>query len=180
MITERDRNYIKWQNRAFWFYLAARACWHKEFHPPTVFLSHQVVELLLKATLIWWNNLIEPKSFGHDLKSLLQSINENVDIPRGREFTIPEYFLNNSHKYQTASRYPESSDQGYGIPDTFLPDLDRLFTELVEMVPFQFNSELYRTLNRKEIADNYYVELERNNECMDRLREHVGCLVDQH
>ena len=108
----------------------------------------------------------------------MQSINENTNIPGREDFIIPEYFIKNSHEYQTVSRYPEPNSNGYWIPGTLLFDLDRLFTELVEMVPFQFNSELYRTLSRKEIDVNNYIELERDNKYMDRLRKQVRCLVD--
>ena len=129
MITERDKTYIIWQNRAFRFYPAARSCWHKKFHTPAVFLSHQVVELLLKATLIYWDCSTDPKKYRHDLEKLMQSINENTNIPGGEDFIIPEYFIKNSHEYQTVSRYPEPNSNGYWIPGTLLFDLDRLFVD---------------------------------------------------
>ena len=179
MIAERDKTYIIWQNRAFRLYPAARTCWRKKFHTPAVFLSHQIVELLLKATLIYWDYSTDPKTYRHDLEKLLQSIKGNTDIPGRENFTIPEYFIKNSHEFQTVSRYPEPNGSGYVIPGTLLSDLDRLFTELVEMVPFQFNSELYRTLRRKEVCDHNYVELKRGNKYIDRLCKHVGCLVEQ-
>ena len=168
-ITEQDRAYIIWQNRAFYFYVAARACFHKGFHPPAVFLSQQCVEQLMKATLIWWDSSFMPKKIGHDLQKMCQMIQEKVQSQG--DFIIPGYLCDG--KYQSLSRYPAPSGQGYGISNTLISDVDCLFADLVEMVSFQFNSELIRTLKQKRTHENWYFDLELHNEQMDRLRKHV-------
>lgn len=177
-IEERDLDYIRWQNRAFWFYVAARACFHKGIYAPAVFLSQQCVEQLLKATLIWCDPLFKPKKHGgHKLSKMAEMIQEK--IPNQGEFTVPEYLSDG--KYQSLSRYPAPRGKGFGIPGTLVPDVDRLFVDLVEMVPFQFDSELFRTLaKREEGYENYYVELERDNSEMERLRAHVVDRGNQH
>ena len=168
-ITEQDRAYIAWQNRAVSFYVAARSCFHKEFYPPAVFLSQQCVEQLMKATLKWLEPSFEPKRVGHNLRKMSQMIREKD--PSKVDFIVPEYLCDG--KYQSLSRYPAPSGQGYGIPDTLISDVDRLFVDLVEMVSFQWNSELFRTLRKKKRYENWYVDLELNNEQMERLRKHV-------
>ena len=168
-ITEQDHDYIIWQNRAFCFYVAARACFHKGFLPPSAFLSQQCIEQLLKATLIWWDSSFEPRSAGHDLRKMSQMIREKVTSQV--DFIVPEYLCDG--KYQSRSRYPAPSGQGYGIPDTLISDVDRLFADLVEMVTFQWNSELFRTLRKKKRYKNWYVDLELSNVQMERLRKHA-------
>ena len=181
-ISKRDRDYITWQNRAFWFYVSARACFHKEFYVPAAFLSQQCVEQLLKATLMWSDPSFEPKKHGgHKLSKMTEMIKEKV--PGQDDFTVPEYLSDG--KYQSLSRYPAPSGQGFGIPGTLVPDVDRLFADLVEMVPFQFNSKLYRTLgyetpSQSEGYKNWYVELERDNAEMERLSTHVVDRGNQH
>ena len=174
-INEEDRDYIAWQNRAFWFYLAARTCCDKGFYAPAAFLSQQCVEQLVKATLKWWEPSFDPKKHGgHDLHKMEKMIREKV--PGQASFTIPEYFCDG--KYQSLSRYPDHG-KGFGVPGTLLHDVDRLFVALVEMVPFQFNSELFRTLlchdtpMKRTKSKNHYEELVLDNEQMERLHTHV-------
>lgn len=174
---ERNLDYIRWQNRAFWFYLAARACFHKGLHAPAAFLSQQCVEQLLKATLIWWDSSFEPKKHGgHELSKMAVMIQKKV--PDQGNFTVPEYLSDGN--YQSLSRYPDPSGKGYGILGTLVADVDRLFVDLLEMVNFQFNSKLHRTLAKREEHENYYVELERDNAEMGRLRKHVVEQGNQH
>ena len=170
-INEQDRAYIAWQNRAVSFYVAARTCFHKEFYGPAAFLSQQCVEQLMKATLIWWDSSFKPKSVNHNLRKMSQMIQEQISSQV--DFIVPEYLCDG--KYQSRSRYPAPSGQGYGIPDTLISDVDRLFADLVEMVTFQWNSELFRTLRKKKRYKNWYVDLELNNVQMERLRKHVVC-----
>ena len=174
-ITEKDHNYIAWQNRAFEFYLAARICCDKGLYAPTAFLSQQCVEQLMKATLLWWEPTFDPKKDGrHDLRSMSQMIQEKVNGQAN--FSILDYFCDG--KYQTLSRYPDG--RGFGAPR--LEDVDKLFADLIEMVPFQFNSQLFRTLlhpdaqtspTKKARYKNYYEELQRCNTQMGRLYNHV-------
>ncbi len=171
--TEKDINYIRWQNRAFDFYLAARTCCYKGFGAPAAFLSQQCLEQLVKATLIWWQPSFDPKNDGgHNLRKMSEMIRENV--PDQNDFTVPEYIC----KYQSLSRYPDG--RGFGYPR--LEDVDKLFADLIEMVPFQRNSQLFRTLicpdsrvrpSEKVMHEDNYAELERRNEQIKRLYNHV-------
>ena len=166
-IPKRDVDYIIWQNRAFWFYVPARTCFYKEFHPPAAFLSQQCLEQLMKATLKWLDPSFEPKSLNHNLRKMSQMIREKV--PSQGDFMVPEYIC----KYQSLTRYPDPNGKGYLVPPTLIAEVDCLFADLVEMVPCKFNSQLSLTLREKPSHKNWYVDLEQNNEQMDRLRKHV-------
>ena len=175
---EKDINYIRWQNRAFWFYLAARTCCGKGFDAPAAFLSQQCVEQLVKATLTWWDPLFDPKKDGgHNLRKMSEMIREKV--PDQDNSTIPEYLCD--ERYQSLSRYP-ADGQGFGVPSTLISDVDRLFADLIEMVPFQCGSELFCTLlypddrvphMKRMRYKNHYEELARDNEQIERLYNHV-------
>ena len=176
-IAEKDHDYIRWQNRAFWFYVAARTCFHKGFHAPAAFLSQQCVEQLVKATLIWCEPSFDPKKHGgHNLHKMEKMIREKV--PDQAKFTIPGYLY---AEYQTLSRYPNDDGLGFIVPRTLLYDVDCLFVDLIEMVSFQWNSQLFWTLvchepeiNPKQARyNNYYEELARGNEYVDRLYKYV-------
>ena len=186
-IAEKDRTYIAWQNRAFWFYLATRTCGNKGFYAPAAFLSQQCVEQLVKATLIWWESSFDPKKDGgHNLRRMSEMIREKV--PDQDSFTIPEYLYAEYQdgkrpkgKYQSLSRYP-AGGQGFGVPSTIISDVDQLFADLIEMVPFQFNSELFHTLlypddrvssMKRMKYKSHYEELERDNGQMERLHNYV-------
>ena len=174
----KDINYIRWQNRSFWFYLAARTCGNKEFYAPAAFLSQQCVEQLVKATLIWWEPSFDPKKHGgHDLYKMEKMIREKV--PDQAKFTIPDYLCDG--KYQSLSRYP-ADGWGLGVPSTLIPDVDWCFAALIEMVPFQCGSELFWTLlytdprivpKKRRDTKNHYEELARDNGQMERLYNHV-------
>ena len=176
-IAEKGHDYIRWQNRSFWFYLAARTCFHKGFHAPAAFLSQQCVEQLVKATLIWWEPSFDPKKHGgHDLHKMEKMIREKV--PDQAKFTIPGYLY---AEYQTLSRYPNDDGLGFIVPRTLLYDVDCLFVDLIEMVSFQWNSQLFWALvchepeinPKKARYNNYYEELARGNEYVDRLYKYV-------
>ncbi len=175
---EKDINYIRWQNRSFWFYLAARTCGNKGFYAPAAFLSQQCVEQLVKATLIWWEPSFDPKKHGgHDLHKMEKMIREKVSDQDS--FTIPEYLCDG--RYQSLSRYP-ADGRGFGVPLTLISDVDWCFAALIEMVPFQCGSELFWTLlssdprispQKKARYKNHYEELARDNGQMERLYKHV-------
>ena len=168
-MAKKDSTYIAWQNRAFWFYLAARTCWDKGFYAPAAFLSQQCVEQLVKATLIWWEPSFDPKKHGgHDLHKMEKMIREKV--PDQAKFTIPDYLCDG--EYQSLSRYPDDG-RGIPIPRTLISDVDHLFANLIEMVPFQRGSELFWTLMKKMGYENHYEELARDNGQMERLYNHV-------
>ena len=132
----------------------------------------------MKATLQWWEPSFDPKKDGgHDLHKISEMIREKV--PAQDNFAIPGYLCD--QKYQSLSRYP-AGGLGFGVPFTLLSDVDRLFADFIEMVPFQFNSQLFWTLlypddqvspAKKMKYKNHYEALTLNNEQMKRLYTHV-------
>ena len=169
MITQRERDYIVWQNRAFRFYLASRLLYQKEQHAPAAFCAIQAIELLLKATLVYWDKSFDPEAAKHRIAGLIRTVRNKV---RGaKEFEVPEYF-HFQQRYYSVSRYPKNR-RGILIPASFLPDLDIVFTQLLQLVPFQFNSELSRALAGRNNAD--LTLLRRHNSSMRHLRKH--CMV---
>ena len=133
-----ERNYIIWQNHAVQFYLAARVLHSKRIFQPAVFCATQALENLLKGTLIYWDKSFKPEVGRHKFRAMLNAIHNKV--PNGKSFDIPEYFFADK-RYQSVSRYP-TPGKGVGIMETFTDDLDKSFVELIQKVPFQFNSEL--------------------------------------
>ena len=169
--SQKDRDYMSWQNRAFRFYLAARLCFIRGLAPAAAFLSQQCIEQLVKATLVWNDSSFNPRTDGgHDLRKMTQRIQEIV--PGQNRFTVPEDLCDG--KYQSLSRYPDSKGSGFGVPAHLLADVDRIFADLLEMVPFQHNSELVHALNSEPSPKQFwYAELQTENMQIDRLRTHV-------
>lgn len=178
---KRTTKYIRWQNRAFRFYVAARCCYRKSFYAPASFLCFQSVELLQKATLLWYDPSFEPKRASHDLESMEETIRKQV--PGQNCFKLPAYLFDKS--YQETSRYPLPSGEGICLPEDFISKLDTAFTNLIEMVDIGFSnqSELHRTLQNPQIYPQNFEELQRNNQELERLRKHVvgkrvGCVTE--
>lgn len=161
----RERHYIIWQNRAFRFYLGSRLLYLNELRSPAAFCAQQALELLVKATLVYWDKSFSPKEAGHGTAGMLRTLKNKV---KGADsFQMPMYFFH-ERRYQSVSRYP-SGGKGLGIPAQFLEDLDRTFSELVTLVPFQFNSELIRAVSGRDKAKQRI--LEQKNEMMSELRQ---------
>jgi len=138
----REISYVEWQNRATRFYLAARRLHSSDLHAPAAYCASIALELLLKATLVYWDKSFAPQATGHDMAKLGRILSNKV--PNGAGFTVPEYFYT-EQRYLVVSRYPNSG-KGLGIPATFVYDLDWTFCCLVRLVPFQHNTELKRVL----------------------------------
>ena len=170
-IEKRTEEYIRWQNRAFRFYVAARCCYRKTFYAPASFLCYQSVELLQKATLLWYDPSFNPKRSNHKLKSMEEKIRQQV--PGQNCFKLPAYLFNKL--YQETSRYPHPSGKGFSLPENFMCELDAAFTNLIEMVDTGFSnlSELHRTLQNPQTFPQNYEELQWNNQELERLRRHV-------
>lgn len=149
MITEKQKTYIVWQNRAFRFYLGARLLMLNEQHSPAAFCGVQSIETLMKATLIYWDKSFNPEAAGHRIKGMIEAIRNKVQ--GAKSFECPEYIYS-EQRFQAVTRYPNNG-RGVLIPSSFLDDLDYLFCSLVEMVPFQFNSELFRALKGENKRD---------------------------
>jgi len=167
MITETNRAYIVWQNRAFRFYVPARCLYRRGYFSAAAYCAIQAIELLLKATLMYWDRSFKPKDGGHGITAMIRSVRNKV---RGaKHFNVPIYFFH-EQRYQSTSRYPTGS-RGLGIPGSFLSDLDAVFADLVLLVPFQFNSELSHSLSGRD--KSALLDLRYRNAQMRRLRAHV-------
>lgn len=146
LITETQREYVIWQNRAFRFYLAARVLYKARIYGPAALCANQAIELLLKATLIYHDRSFKPDAANHRVAGMLRTIGNKVKPKRA--ISVPRYFYAD-RRYQSVSRYPQHG-LGLMVPGSFLPDLDRSFRELVVLVPFQHNTELRRHLTSSD------------------------------
>ena len=165
---DNERKYIIWQNRAYTFYLAARLLNMKGIYGPATFCAIQTIELLLKATLIYWDKSFKPEIAGHKISKMIKTIKNKV--PNGKVIDIVPYFYSDK-RYQSVSRYP-AVGKGIGIPGTFINDLDNVFLKLVILVPFQFNSRLSQALQGYNKAELDI--LRKANNSMRALRRHIG------
>lgn len=165
MIEDNELKYIIWQNRAFRFYLGARLLVLNEQYSPAAFCSTQTLESLMKGTLVYWDKSFKPEEAGHKMTGMIKTIKNKAKD--GQSFQCPEYFYLNK-RFQSVSRYP-ANGKGLGIPSTLLNDLDLVFYNLVKLVPFQFNSELKRTLSGKH-KKNLNI-LRKNNLQIKNLRK---------
>jgi HEPN domain-containing protein len=142
MPSPHEVNYVIWQNRAVRFYLAARLLHRYGLAAPAAFSATQALEVLLKATLVYWDKSFQPEAAGHAIAKLTRTVRNKV---RGaKEFDVPRYFFH-EQRYHAVTRYP-SGGKGLLLPASFLQDLDTAFATLVGFVPFQHNTELKRAL----------------------------------
>ena len=171
---EREKNYIIWQNRSFRFYLGARLLYLNEQYAPAAFCANQALELLLKATLVYWDKGFKPEGAGHKVAKMNRAISNKV--PNGNSFSCPEYLWADG-RYLSTTRYPSQSGRGFGVPSTFLEDIDGFFNDLIALTPFQWNSNLKQALrgrNKKNLAI-----LRRRNSCMRSLRRNLSVRLDK-
>ena len=165
---KHQTEYIIWQNRALRFYLASRLLVTQELYGPGSFCGNQAIELLMKATLIYWDKSFKPLDARHNIKKMIRIIKNK--IPNGKNLLLPEYFYF-ENRYQSVSRYPVIG-KGILVPESFMSDLDSIFTDLITLVPFQFNSELMNALGGK--AYRKYMIIRKGNKQLRRLRKHLG------
>jgi HEPN domain-containing protein len=162
---EYEVDYVRWQNRAFRFFVGARVLAQRELHAPAVYSAAISLELLLKATLIYWDRTFNPLDAGHGMAKLTRMVRNKAK--NANHIQVPEYFYF-EQRYLTVARYP-SSGKGFLVPPSLLEDLDRVFAELVVLVPFQHNTELKRALagvDRKAL-----LALRKSNGQMRMLRQ---------
>jgi HEPN domain-containing protein len=176
MPTSRERDYIIWQNRAVEFYLAARALHHGAMNRPVCYCAVIAVELLLKATALFFDRSFVPQHSKHNIPKLMRILASKG--PTGAVIDVPDYF-HFEQRYLEASRYPKDG-QGLIVPATFLDDLDRTVAELILLVPFQFNSILVRVMKAgsKGGRDRLRV-LARSNRQMRAIRGHLKSQLSQ-
>ncbi|MGH9551150.1 MAG: HEPN domain-containing protein, partial [Terriglobales bacterium] len=167
-VAQHERDYVRWQNRAVRFYLAARLLHGNQLYAPAAYSAAIAIELLLKATLVYCDRSFDPLAAGHGMAKLCRMVRNKMH--GAQSFTIPDYFYH-EQRYLKTSRYP-NGDNGLGIPAEFLVDLDRVFVELLPLVPFQHNTEIKRALRGKD--KNMLLALRRRNPYMRRLRATLG------
>jgi len=142
-IGANESSYVAWQNRATRFYLAARCLYHSDLLAPAAYCGTISLELIFKATLIYWDKSFDPEAASHGMSKLVRMVSNKV--PKAKGLTVPNYFYH-EQRYLMVSRYPKSH-KGLGIPVTFLHDLDASFCRVVALVPFQHNTELKAVLS---------------------------------
>jgi HEPN domain-containing protein len=162
---DHEIDYVRWQNRASRFYLGARLLHRNEMHAPAAYCSAISCELLLKATLIYWDRSFNPLNGGHGMAKLTRMVKNKAH--NAKQFAMPAYFYHEK-RYLTVSRYP-TTGKGISIPSSFRDDLDKVFTDLILFVPFQHNTDLKRALSGKDRPS--LLALRYKNQQMRRLRQ---------
>ena len=168
MIKKTDRDYIIWQNRALDFYVSARTCHRFCIYKPAAYLANQSLELIIKATLIYWDKSFNPIEANHSINKMLKILSNKV--PGQKSFSIPNYFYTDGI-YQSISRYP-GKKRVISIPPSFVDDLDECFVRLLCMVSFQFNSKLSHVFSGK--YPEIYGEIFFSNKQISRIKEVVN------
>ena len=163
-IATYEREYVAWQNRAHRFYLGARLLHRNELYAPAAYSAAIAIELLLKGTLAYWDRSIDPVDAGHGMAKLVRMVKNKASNSKG--LMVPTYFYH-EQRYLNVSRYPMNG-KGIAMPPSFVEDLDRVFADLVLLVPFQHNTELKRALAGRNRSD--LTALRQKNQQMNRLR----------
>jgi HEPN domain-containing protein len=167
-VAPHELAYVVWQNHAFRFYLAARLLHRKELFAPAAYVAAMALELLLKATLSYWDRSFDPLEAGHGMAKLARMVKNKAR--NAKELDVPEYFYA-EQRYLSVSRYP-ARGKGVLIPVSFLADLDHTFARLVFLVPFQHNTELKRALAGTKNSN--LAALRYKNAEMKQLRGFLG------
>jgi len=166
--------YVAWQNRATRFYVGARLLHTHEMFAPAAYCASQSIELLLKATLVFWDKSFQPEVAGHGMAKLVRTVRNKARDAKA--LAVPDYFFFEK-RYQSVSRYPTGS-KGLAIPASFIEDLDSVFAFLVALVPFQFNTELSRILSGKDKKS--LAALRKGNAQLRVLRSTLGMAAKPH
>jgi len=169
MIQSQERDYIVWQNRAVDFYVAARLLCLQEQGRPAAYCAVTAIELLLKATLVYFDRSFMPADANHNIPKMLRILKNKG--PKDKVIEVPEYFFY-EQRYQSVSRYP-GKPNGLIIPAGFPDDLDKVFVSLIVLVPFQFNSVLVAILSGQPNYKRKLDQLRRRNKWMRILRGHL-------
>jgi HEPN domain-containing protein len=148
MFRAHELKYVAWQNRAFRFYIAARVLYRGGLFAPAAHSAVLSLELLLKATLVYWVRSFNPQDIGHAIAKMCRMVRNKV--PSAKHAAVPTYFYA-QQRYLTLSRYP-SGGRGLALPASFLQDLDASFAEFITLVPFHHNTELGRALAGKNAS----------------------------
>ena len=167
-IAEHELAYVAWQNRAFRFYLGARLLHRSKLYAPAAYSAAMAIELILKATLVFLDRRFVPTEGGHGIAKLSRMVRNKA---RGKPgFEVPTYFYD-EQRYLMVTRYP-TNGKGVLIPASFVDDLDRVFVDVLLLVPFQHNTELRHSLTGR--TRESLLHLRRGNRQMRRLRTATG------
>ena len=164
-ITDRQLAYVIWQNRATRFYLAARRLHQSNLFAPAAYCSFLSIELLLKATLIYWDKAFAPEDAAHGVAKMARMVTNKV--PEAKNFKVPTYFYHDQG-FLSISRYPRNG-KGTFIPGTLLLDLDELFAALIALVPSKHSTELKKILKGKSRSELNI--LRKGNASIKQLRQ---------
>ena len=167
-VAEHELAYVAWQNRAYRFYLGARLLHRSKLYAPAAYSAAMAIELILKATLIFWDRSFIPTEGGHGIAKLARMVKNKAG--RAASFEVPAYFYH-EQRYLMVSRYPING-KGLLLPAEFLADLDQVFADIVLLVPFQHNTELRHSLTGRE--REALLHLRNGNRQMRRLRAAMG------
>lgn len=167
-IAEYEVAYVAWQNRAYRFYLAARSLHRSQLYAPAAYTAAMAIELILKATLVFWDRNFVPAEGGHGIAKLERMVRNKA---RGKPvLEVPQYFYH-EQRYLTTTRYP-TNGKGVLVPGAFIDDLDQVFADALLLVPFQHNTELRHALSGR--SRESLLHLRRGNRQMRRLRAALG------
>lgn len=161
---DHEYSYVEWQNRATRFYLGARHLYQAELYAPAAYCAAMAIELLLKATLLYWDRTFVPEDASHGIAKLARMVGNKVGGAKG--FKVPEYFYFEK-RFLSVTRYP-TQGKGVLIPGSLLQDLDSIFGFIVPLVPFQHNTELKSILRGRRLGS--LNTLRRKNLAMKALR----------
>ena len=172
-VKESEKSYVVWQNRGLRFYLGSRLCYFAAELAPAAYCANQSIEQLLKGTLVYADPKFTPKAHGHGIAKMMRMVKNQMNA----DLHIPEYFCE-EQRYNVTTRYPAESGRGFGVPASFLDDLDSVFFQLLQLVPFQFNTELKHVLKGRRYPARLNT-LRRNNRQMRGLRRYLGVRLDK-
>ena len=171
-VSDHELAYVVWQNRAFRFYLGTRSLHRSKLYAPAAYTAAMAIELILKATLVFWDREFLPTEGGHGVAKLARMVKNKA---RGNpSFEVPEYFYY-EQRYLTTTRYP-TNGKGVLLPNSFIDDLDQVFADVLLLVPFQQNTELRSSLSGRTRGS--LLHLRRNNRQMRRLRAALGVKLE--
>ncbi|MFA5272442.1 MAG: HEPN domain-containing protein [Candidatus Omnitrophota bacterium] len=174
-------DYVRWQNKATQFYIAARLLYFQDLISPSVFCAFQAVENLMKATILFYKGIPFAEGFGHALKKMEREINSQIikrisKKGRLKKLAIPAYFVH-ENRFQALSRYPRVG-KGIGVGGFVIEDLDQLMFDLLKVVPFQFNTLLLNEI-RKASHSKYKEILEKDNKCLSELKAYLASGIQE-
>jgi HEPN domain-containing protein len=167
-VATHESEYVAWQNRSFRFYVGARCLYNSQLYAPAAYTAAMAIELILKATLVYWDKRFVPIDHGHGIAKLARMVNNKAG--RHASVQVPAYFYH-EQRYERTSRYP-TAGKGLGIPGSFLDDLDQVFVDALLLVPFQHTTELKRVLSGRVAGK--LAHLRKGNGQMRRLRNFLG------